>query len=78
METKIMENAVEQVNEEVVTKVVKNGGLLKGAGIGAGIVLAGYACYKGGKMLINKYKTKKKHIERTVSDNESGIYEGDK
>lgn len=65
MEDTIM-NVIEEVanNEEnVVENVAKNGGGLKDGLIGAGVVVAAYAIYKGGKKLYAKIKAKKEHTE---------------
>lgn len=83
-------NVVEMVNNdvvkdtvetgmEVVTEVVKNNGLMKKFGVGAGLMLAGAAVYKGAEMLtnrvvkpaFNKLKDKRKKNQSEVSDEKS-------
>jgi hypothetical protein len=65
MEDTIM-NVIEEVanNEEnVVENVIVKGNGLKDGLIGAGVVVAAYAAFKGAKKLYAKIKAKKEHTE---------------
>ena len=85
----INENNVEMVNEvvetgtEIVTEVVKNTGMMKKFGIGAGLMLAGAVVYKGGEMVVNrvikpafnKLKDKRKKNQPEASDEKTETIE---